>query len=110
MVSTFTAHYVFAWSRYFQHAPLTAPLPSFDGRAVCYPSDVNLRNYLSWRQVDCKCTGRAPDFPLLTNLGHINNLYNTTFWALIQQGGLDHQQATEALAVSSLSQIDDTEA
>lgn len=28
-------------------------LPTFDGRAVCYPSERNLRDYLSWRQVDC---------------------------------------------------------
>lgn len=37
---------------------------------------------MSWRQADC----------------HINNLYNTTFWALILQGGLDNQQAEKALA------------
>lgn len=29
-------------------------LPTFDGRAVCYPTWENLRDYLSWRQVDCK--------------------------------------------------------
>lgn len=32
-------------------------------------------------------------------LGHINNLYNTTFWALVQIGGLDPKAATEALSV-----------
>lgn len=37
---------------------------------------------MSWRQVDC----------------HINNLYNTTFWALIQQGGLDAKTAEKELA------------
>ena len=26
--------------------------PSFDGRAVCYPTDALLRDYLAWRQVD----------------------------------------------------------
>ncbi|KAF1954641.1 Thg1-domain-containing protein [Byssothecium circinans] len=82
VVSTFTAHYVFAWARYFPDAPLTSPLPSFDGRAVCYPSDINLRDYLSWRQVDC----------------HINNLYNTTFWALVQQGGIDPRDAEQELS------------
>ncbi|EXJ68625.1 uncharacterized protein A1O5_08419 [Cladophialophora psammophila CBS 110553] len=56
-------------------------LPTFDGRAVCYPSWANLRDYLSWRQVDC----------------HINNLYNTTFWALVQQGGMTHTAAEEFL-------------
>ncbi|KAJ5020933.1 tRNAHis guanylyltransferase-domain-containing protein [Bipolaris maydis] len=73
--STFTSYYVYSWAKYFPQKPLTPPLPSFDGRAVCYPSNTNLRDYMSWRQVDC----------------HINNLYNTTFWALVQQGGMGHQ-------------------
>lgn len=54
VVSTFTAQYVFLWSTYFPDAPLTSPLPTFDGRAVCYPGIQNLRDYLSWRQVDCE--------------------------------------------------------
>ncbi|PHH67040.1 hypothetical protein CDD81_4435 [Ophiocordyceps australis] len=81
VVSTFTANYVFSWSTYFPDTPLTFPLPTFDGRAVCYPSVQNLRDYLSWRQVDC----------------HINNLYNTTFWALVQLGGLDNKEAEKTL-------------
>lgn len=81
IVSTFTSHYVFLWPIYFPSTPLTPPLPSFDGRSVLYPSVINLRDYLSWRQVDC----------------HINNLYNTTFWALIQQGGLDAKAAEKEL-------------
>ncbi|KAF2677784.1 Thg1-domain-containing protein [Lentithecium fluviatile CBS 122367] len=82
IVSTFTANYVLGWSKYFPDTPLTPPLPSFDGRAVCYPSDTNLRDYLSWRQVDC----------------HINNLYNTSFWALVQQGGMDPRAAEQELS------------
>ena len=31
--------------------------------------------------------------------GHINNLYNTTFWALVQKGGMTTQQAEEELKV-----------
>ncbi|OAA62053.1 tRNAHis guanylyltransferase, eukarya [Niveomyces insectorum RCEF 264] len=101
VVSTFTAFYVHLWPAFFRGdldggggddnnsnnmnnaaVPLQPPLlPTFDGRAVCYPSVQNLRDYLSWRQVDC----------------HINNLYNTTFWALIQKGGLDPVEATEQL-------------
>lgn len=54
IVSTFSAYYTYLWPKYFDD-PLTPPLPSFDGRAVCYPSDCNLRDYMSWRQVDCKC-------------------------------------------------------
>ncbi|KAL3423444.1 tRNA guanylyltransferase [Phlyctema vagabunda] len=82
IVSTFTAYYVHLWSSYFPSSSLTSPLPSFDGRAVQYPSIQNLRDYMSWRQVDC----------------HINNLYNTTFWALIQNGGMDAQTAEKELA------------
>ncbi|CAO2657987.1 Nn.00g072470.m01.CDS01 [Neocucurbitaria sp. VM-36] len=82
IVSTFTSYYVFLWPKYFPDKPLTPPLPSFDGRAVCYPSDSNLRDYMSWRQVDC----------------HINNLYNTTFWTLVQQGGMGAREAEQRLS------------
>lgn len=40
-----------------------------------------IRDYLSWRQVDC----------------HVNNLYNTTFWALVQKGGMSTTEAEEKL-------------
>ncbi|KAF2493955.1 tRNAHis guanylyltransferase [Lophium mytilinum] len=81
IVSTFSSYYVYLWPKYFPDTPLTPPLPSFDGRAVVYPSVRNLRDYMSWRQVDC----------------HINNLYNTTFWALVQLGGMDAQAAEKEL-------------
>ncbi|KAK6522749.1 tRNA-His guanylyltransferase [Arthrobotrys megalospora] len=81
VVSIFTAYYVSLWPTYFPSTPLTRPLPTFDGRAVCYPTIENVRDYLSWRQADC----------------HINNLYNTTFWALIQQGGMTPQEAEKEL-------------
>ncbi|KAL7902014.1 tRNAHis guanylyltransferase [Trichoderma sp. SZMC 28014] len=82
VVSTFTANYVYLWSTYFPDTPLSFPLPTFDGRAVCYPTVQNLRDYMSWRQADC----------------HINNLYNTAFWKLIQLGGLDNKEAEKTLA------------
>lgn len=82
IVSTFSSYYTFLWPKYFPETPLTPPLPSFDGRAVCYPSDQNLRDYMSWRQVDA----------------HINNLYNTTFWALVQEGGMDPRAAEQELS------------
>ncbi|KAI1743381.1 tRNA guanylyltransferase [Xylaria scruposa] len=82
IASTFTSYYIHLWSTYFPETTLTPPLPSFDGRAVCYPSVQNLRDYMSWRQVDC----------------HINNLYNTTFWSLIQLGGYDAKEAEKFLA------------
>ncbi|KAI1342824.1 Thg1 C terminal domain-containing protein [Xylariaceae sp. FL0016] len=82
ITSTFTAYYIHLWSTYFQDSPLLPPLPSFDGRAVCYPSIQNLRDYMNWRQVDC----------------HINNLYNTTFWSLINKGGMSATEADKFLS------------
>ena len=33
-------------------------------------------------------------------LGHINNLYNTTFWTMIQRGGMSNTDAERELKVS----------
>lgn len=82
IVSTFTAYYIHLWSQFFPDSPLLPPLPTFDGRAVCYPNVKILRDYLCWRQVDC----------------HINNLYNTTFWALVNKGGMEAAAAEKALS------------
>ncbi|KAL4997874.1 Thg1 C terminal domain-containing protein [Aspergillus recurvatus] len=82
IVSTFTAHYIHQWGNYFPNTPLQPPhLPSFDGRAVVYPTTRNLRDYMSWRQVDC----------------HINNLYNTTFWMMVLKGGMSNTDAENEL-------------
>ncbi|KAK9682445.1 hypothetical protein RND81_10G074000 [Saponaria officinalis] len=69
IVSLFSATYVRKWEEFFPSKELKLT-PSFDGRAVCYPSSKILRDYLSWRQVDC----------------HINNQYNTCFWMLVKSG------------------------
>ena len=69
IVSQFTSAYVFYWSKFFPNNPLKYP-PCFDARIVLYPSFENLKDYFSWRIVDC----------------HINNLYNTTFWCLVGKG------------------------
>ncbi|TYJ53922.1 hypothetical protein B9479_005471, partial [Cryptococcus floricola] len=69
IVSLFTSAYVFHWQRFFPETTLRYP-PTFDGRAVMYPSAREVRDYFSWRQADT----------------HINNLYNTTFWALVHGG------------------------
>jgi len=53
VVSTFTAYYVHLWPQHFPDLTLTMPLPSFDGRAVIYPGVKEMRDYMSWRQVDC---------------------------------------------------------
>ncbi|KAI9870958.1 MAG: tRNA-His guanylyltransferase [Pleopsidium flavum] len=87
IVSTFTAYYIHKWSSFFPDQPLSPPLPTFDGRAVQYPSVQNLRDYMSWRQVDC----------------HVNNLYNTTFWAMVLKGGMSATEAEEELKGSYAS-------
>ena len=51
VVSLFAASYVRLWPTHFPTQPLLAT-PCFDGRAVLYPSDRSLRDYLAWRQVD----------------------------------------------------------
>ncbi|KAJ8324592.1 tRNA-His guanylyltransferase [Batrachochytrium dendrobatidis] len=66
LCSIFTSSFVMNWPTFFPEDTLQYP-PSFDARAVCYPTVLNLKDYLSWRQADC----------------HINNLYNTAFWALV---------------------------
>ena len=37
--------------------------------------------------------------------GHINNLYNTTFWALVQKGGMDVGSAEERLKVLCFNNV-----
>lgn len=62
ITSTFTSWYMHLWPHYFPETPLGPPLPTFDGRAVCYPTEGNLRDYMSWRQADCE------DFPSIFQL------------------------------------------
>ncbi|KAF8514550.1 tRNAHis guanylyltransferase [Hysterangium stoloniferum] len=87
ITSLFTSSYVMLWPRYFPDKPLKYP-PSFDGRLVIYPSEKEVRDYFSWRQTDT----------------HINNLYNTVFWALVQEGGQTTTQAHEILRGTISSQ------
>jgi len=70
VVSLFTAQYIHNWKKFFTFE-MQEP-PSFDARLVLYPNVKTIRDYLSWRQVDA----------------HINNLYNTLFWALVTKKGL----------------------
>ncbi|KAL4631264.1 putative tRNA(His) guanylyltransferase isoform X1 [Arapaima gigas] len=81
VASQFSSAYVFYWKDYFGEQQKLLYPPSFDGRVVLYPSNRNLRDYLSWRQADC----------------HVNNLYNTVFWNLVQKGGLTTSEAEEKL-------------
>lgn len=80
VVTLFSSSYVFYWNQFFPTQELLYP-PMFDGRVVLYPSEKNLRDYMSWRQADC----------------HINNLYNTCFWCLVKQSGLTAEEAEERL-------------
>lgn len=82
IVSSFTSAYVFYWSEYFD-IPLQYP-PCFDGRVISYPTEEILIDYFRWRQADC----------------HVNNLYNTTFWALVKSG-LTESQAHSTLKGST---------
>jgi len=81
VVSLFSSSFVFHWKTFFEDTELQYP-PTFDGRVVVYPSEQTLRDYLSWRQVDC----------------HINNQYNTCFWLLVQNGATP-KEAYETLKV-----------
>jgi len=80
MCSFFTASYVMNWASYFPNTPLRF-IPSFDARIVLYPGRREVQDYFSWRQADT----------------HINNLYNTAFWAIVQHGGQSTKDAHNAL-------------
>ncbi|KIM33978.1 hypothetical protein M408DRAFT_60379 [Serendipita vermifera MAFF 305830] len=85
--SLFAATYTFSWAEFFPETPLQYP-PSFDGRVVAYPSSKEIIDYFAWRQADT----------------HINNLYNTTFWALVLQGNMSTSEAHNALKGTISSQ------
>mmetsp|Transcript_21471 Transcript_21471/g.39291 ORF Transcript_21471/g.39291 Transcript_21471/m.39291 type:complete len:184 (-) Transcript_21471:72-623(-) len=89
LVSTFAAGissaYVFHWGGHMEQ-PLKYP-PCFDARVVCYPTDNDMMDYFRWRQADC----------------HINNLYNTVFWALVHSG-LSEAEAHARLKGSTSAQ------
>jgi tRNA(His) guanylyltransferase len=77
VVSMWTACCVFPVA-FFTDVSLTAPLPSFDGRAVQCPSVQNLRDYMSWRQVHCELAFHGERVGAMLRLcaSHINHLYD----------------------------------
>lgn len=81
-VSLFTSNYVALWPKFFDQDLHWKHLPFFDSRCVTYPSLRTVKDYLSWRFVDT----------------HINNLYNTVFWRLIQVCGMTPRQAEARLS------------
>lgn len=52
--SVFTGAYVGLWAAFFSEPLASGAWPSFDARAVEYPTERLLRDYLSWRQADCE--------------------------------------------------------
>ena len=82
MVSFFSSMYISKWKEFFPLIELKYP-PSFDGRAVCYPSSEILRDYLSWRQVDCEYPYSWSSFLPALVLAHVNlwNIFSILlFW------------------------------
>lgn len=99
VTSLFTSSYVYNWPKYLPDKDLKFP-PSFDGRIVMYPSPKEVRDYFAWRQTDSEAHWVFDARALLTDnqpKAHINNLYNTVFWALVLQGGESTTQAHATL-------------
>lgn len=84
--TAFSVEYCMQWGKFFEGQELERPFPTFDGRCVLYPKKSILRDYLSWRQADCEFSWRAckGDGLLIRDTGHVNNLYNTTFWNMVK--------------------------
>jgi len=80
ITSCFASAFVLHFKDFFPNEVLK-DVPMFDGRCVCYPDEKILKDYLSWRQVDC----------------HINNLYNTCFWELVKREKLSTEDAHKRL-------------
>ena len=79
--SLMSTYYMFYWNLEFSEKSIEEDMvPTFDARAVVYPNFQVVRDYFSWRQVDC----------------HINNLYNTAFWNLVKLG-LTPQESEQRL-------------
>ncbi|KRY46099.1 Serine/threonine-protein kinase SULU [Trichinella britovi] len=85
ITSLFTSNYIFQWNFHFNDNRPLIWAPCFDGRVILYPTDENLTDYLKWRQADC----------------HINNLYNTVFWKLVNEGQLKPAEAEKRLCGST---------
>lgn len=73
--SLFTSAYVYYWNSIFGITQLKYP-PGFDSVIIVFPSESNLKDYLSWRQSELQT----------------KNLFNTLFWALISKGNRTEQE------------------
>ena len=59
VASLFSAAYARFWPQLLPDTPLQLT-PSFDGRAICYPTVETLQDYLAWRQVDTHVNNQVP--------------------------------------------------
>ncbi|CRG94445.1 tRNAHis guanylyltransferase, putative [Plasmodium gallinaceum] len=79
VVSYFTSSFVHKWKNFFKKDLVY--LPCFDARIITYPSEKEIKDYFSWRQVDC----------------HINTQYNECFWNLILKDNYTNEEAHKFL-------------
>lgn len=79
IVSHFTSFFVLKWKEFFKKK-LSFP-PCFDGRITVYPGEKEIKDYFSWRQVDC----------------HINTLYNECFWSIVLKWNFSEKDAHKFL-------------
>ncbi|GAB0494392.1 hypothetical protein MMPV_005685 [Pyropia vietnamensis] len=82
LTSAFTAAFIMGWPAAMGDGRPLRLAPVFDGRAVVYPTSRIVRDYFAWRQADV----------------HVNNTYNSAFWALVERGGMTPAAAERALA------------
>ncbi|XKL68638.1 hypothetical protein PGB90_006407 [Kerria lacca] len=78
--SLFSAAFVFYWKSFLGFTNMLYP-PAFEGHVYLFPSELNLKDYLSWRQIEL----------------HANNLYSSAFWAMVLKGKLSPKEAEEKL-------------
>lgn len=69
--SIFSSAFVYYWKSFFGFTNMLYP-PAFEGHIFLFPSELNLKDYLSWRQTEL----------------HANNLYSSAFWSMVLKGKL----------------------
>lgn len=84
--SLFSAAFVFYWKNFFGFTNMLYP-PAFEGHVYLFPSELNLKDFLSWRQAEL----------------HANNLYSSAFWAMVLKGKLAPKEVRVNLMATSYS-------
>lgn len=75
--SLFSSAFVFYWKSFFGFTNMLYP-PAFEGHVYLFPSELNLKDYLSWRQAEL----------------HANNLYSSAFWAMVLKGKMSPKEVS----------------